>query len=148
MLAGLAKVRVASNQTPSPRIQGSSLTAACIESAGLQAAVELSPDRRAGGLKPFAHMPTPAQTFLLGNLRDLAPKGNRLQMHLQLQRWAQKLGSVYRQAALVLPSASSLSATAPSIERSGPVSYGVRMWFRYNVMGKWKVVVTVRPLHL
>ena len=41
-------------------------------------------------------MPAPPQMFLLGNLRDLAPKGDRLQMHLQLQRWAEKLGPVYR----------------------------------------------------
>ena len=49
----------------------------------------------AGGLKPFSAMPAPPQTFLLGNLPDLT-KGERMQFHLILQRWAEQLGPVFR----------------------------------------------------
>ena len=49
----------------------------------------------AGGLKPFSAMPAPPQTFLLGNLPDLT-KGDRMQFHLVLQRWAEQLGPVFR----------------------------------------------------
>ena len=49
----------------------------------------------AGGLKPFSAMPAPPQTFLLGNLPDLT-KGERIQLHLVLQRWAKQLGPIYR----------------------------------------------------
>ncbi|KAK9826204.1 hypothetical protein WJX81_007511 [Elliptochloris bilobata] len=63
--------------------------------------------RTPGGLKPFSQMPAPPQTPIVGNLFDLST-GERLQIHLKMQRWAQELGPIYR----------------------------------YNVMGKWKIVVS------
>jgi hypothetical protein len=54
-------------------------------------------------------MPAPPQRFLTGNLQEFVA-GERLQVHLVLNRWAEQLGPV----------------------------------FRFCILGRWKVVVTVR----